>query len=247
MTIAPDRLAVLDTTVLTVGKHTSPKDGMCWAELVAYIAGEPHSDHPTCTSSVLADMGRKLNDSLPDDKRQRLVPLTVEAVGTAVDGHDQARGLLAMDWLIRVYTPTWLRLAGLEAEAVSLEGLPTIVSWGDVEAAVPVIKAAEVQAKVASSAANSAASSAASSVASSAAYSVAAHSAAYSAASSAAYSVASSAASSAAHSAAYSVAHSVASSAAYSVAYSAATSALAPTVDTLQDSAIELLARMVAA
>lgn len=169
MTIIQTRADLLPLTYLNVGNHRSPEIGTCLLEAVAYVAGEPHSAHPRCACPVLCAFGRSINDVLPDDKRQRLIPLVPRIVGTAGDGHQQGRGLMAADWLIRVYTPTWLRLAGLTAEAESLEGLPRQATWDDVEAAVPTLQVAKNEAIAAYSAAHSAADSAAHSAARSAA------------------------------------------------------------------------------
>ena len=44
----------LETITLEKGAHASFAKGVCAMELVSYIAGEPFSDHPKCTSPVLA-------------------------------------------------------------------------------------------------------------------------------------------------------------------------------------------------
>ena len=105
----------IDNIQLAAGAHHTRDDGLCLLEAVAWVAGEAHSDHPTCTSTVLAAFGRELNDQLPDGLRQQLVPLVPRLIGTRGDGLDETRGYLALDWLIRTYTPAWLDLAGLTA------------------------------------------------------------------------------------------------------------------------------------
>ena len=55
----------IDTIHLAVGAHASPDDGMCLLEAVAYVVGEPFSDHPECVSTVIAAFGRSWNDCLP--------------------------------------------------------------------------------------------------------------------------------------------------------------------------------------
>ena len=149
MTVQTDRLTIIDTIHLDDGGHESFDDGVCLEELCAYLAGEDHTAEPVCVSPILGVFGRSLNDALPDDKRQRLVALAVPQIGTAGDGLDQVRGLMAADWLIRVSTPTWLRLARLENSAVSLETLPRQATWDDVDAAVPVVREARKQAHAA--------------------------------------------------------------------------------------------------
>ena len=103
----------MTSTAITLdkGAHDGPDDGMCLLEAVSFVRGETFTDHPKCVSPVLAEFGRNLNDVLPDDTRQQLVPFIPLLPGTAGDGLDETRGYLALDWLIRVYTPTWLELA----------------------------------------------------------------------------------------------------------------------------------------
>jgi hypothetical protein len=246
---------------LASGSHITREKGVCLLEAVAWLAGEPHSDRPACTSLVLSTYGRALNDAiLPDrdDLEPRLRALAPRLVGTAGRPDlDQLAGLIAADWLIRVYTPAWLRLAGLTEHADALAGGNPIRSWAD----LPTTDLAAAR-DAARSAANSAAWSAAWSAAESAVESAAdrnatgdaADSAAWGAAGGAAWGAAGNAALSAAYnaiksaawSAAWSAACSAARSAAKGAAESAARDALAPTVRELQDSALDLYERMVA-
>lgn len=79
----------LDALVLEHGKHEA--DGAyCVMEAVAYLAGEPWSDHPQCASKVLTEWAIWLNDSGTHEQRQQLVPFIPELVGTN-DGRDSAR------------------------------------------------------------------------------------------------------------------------------------------------------------
>ncbi|HEX7022762.1 MAG TPA: hypothetical protein VF171_07880, partial [Trueperaceae bacterium] len=100
----------LDTLTLDRGCHDSREDGVCLLEAAAWWGGEDHSDHPRCVSPVLTAYGHELNDGLDDESRQRLVPLIPRLVGTAGDGRDEARAWLAVDWIMRVQAPAWLRL-----------------------------------------------------------------------------------------------------------------------------------------
>lgn len=135
------RTADLGAIVLDAGAHKGPEDGMCLMEAVAWIVGEPWSDSPACVSVVLARVGRGLNDTLPGPLRQRLVPLIPALIGTSDDGLDETRGYLALDWMVRTWTPTWLEAAGLSAHASALRGLPQIVDVATAEAAGPVVHA----------------------------------------------------------------------------------------------------------
>ena len=93
---------------LDYGTHRSPEDGRCAMEWVSHLAGEPHSDQPTCVSPVVRAFCIALNDGLETVPRQRLRPYLTRTIGTAGDGLDEQRAWMAMDWLIRTYTATWL-------------------------------------------------------------------------------------------------------------------------------------------
>ena len=104
----------LTTLHLDKGSHRRPADNgpgpMCLLEAATWMAGEDWSDHPACVSLVLAEFGRDLNDLLPDDKRQQLVPLIPLMLGTADDGLDETRSYLALDWLVRFEESDWDRV-----------------------------------------------------------------------------------------------------------------------------------------
>ena len=59
------------------------EQGVCLLEAVSYIAGEEFSDHPQCVSPVLGAYGRRLNDWLADEDRQKLKPFIPQMIGTA--------------------------------------------------------------------------------------------------------------------------------------------------------------------
>ena len=127
----------LEKITLESGAHESREEGVCLLEAVAWMAGEPHSDHPACVSPVLAAYGRALNDCLPADRRQQLRRFIPLLQGTAGDGRDQARGLMAADWLVRVFMPAWLDAAGLDA--AGLRGMPAISSWDELAGIQPLL------------------------------------------------------------------------------------------------------------
>jgi hypothetical protein len=167
----------IDFDALRLGKgaHASPRNGMCVMEAVAFVLGLPHSDNPPCVSPAIGTFLRNWNDALDDDGRQMLKPYIWQVPGTATTPEDELRrAWLATDWLVRVFAPAWLDLAGLSEHADRLRDLPELSSDDLAAAAQPIIEAARSAAR---SAAYSAARSAAYSAALSAAYS-AAHSAA---------------------------------------------------------------------
>ena len=117
----------LDTLTLLKGAHDDAEEGMCLLEAVSYVAGEPFSDNPECTSPVLSAFGRALNDVLPDDKRQALRDYIPSMIGTAGDGLDEARSYLALDWLIRTHMPAFLALNETTREhATAARALPRL-------------------------------------------------------------------------------------------------------------------------
>lgn len=72
------------------GNHRSREAGMCAMEAAAYLAGEPHSDHPQCVSKTIAAFMRSWNDSLNDTHRQRLKPYVVKSLDTAGTAAEKA-------------------------------------------------------------------------------------------------------------------------------------------------------------
>lgn len=143
----------LTTLTLAVGQHEHREDGVCLLEAAAWFAGEEHSDAPACVSPVLGAYGRSLNDALPDDMRQELVPLVPLMAGTAGDGRDEERSFLALDWLIRTYLPAWLEVAGLRDEAAAVRGLSRIVDMESAGVAGPVVRSVRDAARAARGAA----------------------------------------------------------------------------------------------
>jgi hypothetical protein len=116
-------------------------------EWVSYLAGEGHSDSPACVSPVLRALCISLNDGLPDGPRQRLRPYLTRTIGTAGDGLDERRAWLAMDWLIRTYTPRWLSLVSLDDEAARLADGPQIDGSGPLRSAMVPLEQARAAAR----------------------------------------------------------------------------------------------------
>ena len=70
------------TVRLSRGRHATPRDGTCIAELVSMLAGERFSDHPKCACPALTAFLRGYNDGLDDRGRQDLYGLAADLVGT---------------------------------------------------------------------------------------------------------------------------------------------------------------------
>ena len=227
MFILEDRLALLASVPLRSGSHGSVEEGMCAMEAVAFVAGEAHTDTPACACPVIAAFMRRWNDGLPDDARRdlylkRFIPRLVGSLGPLVVA--ERRSYLALDWLIRVYTPAWLDLVeATKPYASALRALGEIVDMASAKAAEPVVRAAWAAARAA------------------------AGDAAWDAAGAAAWAAAWAAAGAAAWAAAEYAAGDAAGAAARAAVRAAAGDALRPTVETLQVSALDLLERMIAA
>src|SRR6266508_2855104 len=118
----------IDSLVLYSGSHTAgPPPGtpgceMCLFEAYNAIITPPDApqqitdERPPDMSPVLHRMGMRLNDALPDDKRQKLKRFLPRGghsplAGTRDDGLDGQRGRLATDWVLRSATPLWLDAA----------------------------------------------------------------------------------------------------------------------------------------
>ncbi|WP_158883300.1 hypothetical protein [Amycolatopsis anabasis] len=93
---------------LAVGAHHGPAEGACLMECVSVVAGEPWSDRPACTDPVLAAAARGANDALPDEERQRLLPL-VPRLASSAGSEPHTRRLAA--WCLRqaaaTVDPAW--------------------------------------------------------------------------------------------------------------------------------------------
>ena len=115
----------LSSVRLAVGAHDSGDAEVCLLEEVSRYVQEPFSDHPRCVSEILGAYGRRFNDLLDEENRQRLVPFIPRLVGTRDDGKDEHRALILRDWLLHVAAPRWLERAGLQAEADELRQIDT--------------------------------------------------------------------------------------------------------------------------
>jgi len=115
---------------LASGSHSSPAEGMCFMEMTAWFAGEAHSDKPACACPVLGAYGIRLNDSMSDSERDRLlkplVPLIAGTRGTRKD--ELARVNFLTIWTINKILPIALRSIKLEKEALACEAATDLAS-----------------------------------------------------------------------------------------------------------------------
>ena len=213
----------LDNLHLLTGSHyPNDEQRMCVMEAVAFLAGEEWSDHPACASRIVGTFLRQWNDVLPDDQRQELRQYIPRLVGSAGTPEQEARrSWMALDWLVRVQAPAWLRLAGLTGQADMLAGMAEVTpeTCPSIDARLQAVRQDAA----------------------------AAGDAAWAAAGAAARAAARDAARAAAWDAARAAARDAARDAAGAAAWDAARDALAPTVALLQESAHELVVRMATA
>ncbi len=155
----------VDSIVLAKGSHDGGCENpeRCLFEWFNWLARREHTDDcPPDVSRVLHTFGMRLNDVLPDDRRQELKALLPRPdrpsplAGTRYR-LDVTRSYMALDWLIRTWTPTWLDLAGLTDEATALRNLRRIVDLVAAQQAGPVVRDAQVKAAAARAAAGDAA------------------------------------------------------------------------------------------
>lgn len=126
--------------VIDAGTHPRRGTHLTILELVAWMAGEDHTDEPASVSPVLRSFVRNLAAGSDDDRRQALMPIAGRLVGTDGSGDDERRrAWLLTDWLVRVHAPRWLRRAGLTESADRLDGLASITSDTDLVRAVDLL------------------------------------------------------------------------------------------------------------
>ena len=153
--LPPEKLALIEGLRLAKGAHKNIEAGACAMELVSFIAGEPWSDHPACVCPVLGAFVRSWNDGLSDGERDPLLrPLLGRLIGTrGSDELAERRALMAADWLVRVNTPAWLRLAKLDIQADALAALPEITAMAQIPSIRGPLEAAQRDASAAGAAA----------------------------------------------------------------------------------------------
>ena len=237
----------------------------CFMEIEAYRAGRPWSDHDETASPVIAAFMRTWNDGLSSDQERAriLSPFAGRVINSrADDAVENQRAYMALDWLIRTYTPAFLDLVeSCHEHATALRALSEIADLATARAASATGNAAWAAAgNAARDAAWAAAGNAARDAAGNAAWAAAGNAArvaAWAAAGNAAWVAAWAAAGNAAWVAAWAAAGNAARDAAGNAARDAAGNAagnaawvaavLRPVVDSLQVSAADLVERMLAA
>ena len=100
---------------LSRGAHKSPREGMCFMEMVSFLAGAEWSDMPDCSSPVVARFCQRINDNFPQEDRDQLQRYVPRLIGTASPEHEQERAEYLAWSAIRVFAPAVLEKCGLTA------------------------------------------------------------------------------------------------------------------------------------
>ena len=130
------------TIRLDPGPHRTPDRGVCAAEATAFLAGEPHSDHPECLCPILGEVLRWMNDRMPEEVRPQLLSLLPLLVDTCYRDAERQRAVriasAATQALRHIYdgecllsTATdWIRNQGDPDDALAiLEAEDQRLSW----------------------------------------------------------------------------------------------------------------------
>ena len=143
----------MTSKTITLAKGGHDYDGTddcprCMFEAYNWIKRQEFTDsRPPGVSSALHIFGMRLNDCLPDQPRQALARYLPNGqdplAGTENDGHEETRGYMALDWLIRTYLLRFLELSPRLAESVAaVKALARIDNMDAAQAAGPVVTAA---------------------------------------------------------------------------------------------------------
>jgi len=81
----------IENVPLRAGAHPTRDDGVCAMEMVAWLAGEAHSDEPRCACPVLGALVRASNDAMTDAQRDRFLrPFAALRLAQAFARHQRA-------------------------------------------------------------------------------------------------------------------------------------------------------------
>ena len=138
------------TYTLWRGHSEDPSGGACAMDAVNWLVHGKHGDQPACACPVIGRYVIGLNDAMPHDQRQRLLPFLHRIAGSRSPDHEQARAEILARGAVRVLTPLVLDAEGLTAEAARLRAMPADCTMEEVKAAAWEAKvAAAWEAKVA--------------------------------------------------------------------------------------------------
>lgn len=119
---------------LSKGAHEEGSGSLCAMEMVAYMERLPHSDAPKCTCPVLASYVRSLNDSMPNETRQKLLPILPMLVGTVNEDLVVARAQFFAEAAKERFVPmagleVWDEAIAVLVEAIELDAERVVAQW----------------------------------------------------------------------------------------------------------------------
>lgn len=121
-----------DLATIVIEPHSHPRRGsrLSVLELAAWLAGEPHSDHPVTVSPVLRVYARELAAGVDEPLRQSLRDRASRLAGTGRfdDATERRRSWILADRLLRGHAAAWLGAAGLTESAERLRKLGPIAT-----------------------------------------------------------------------------------------------------------------------
>ena len=141
LALGGDTLHVPDLATVVLDGHPHPRRGthLSVLELAAWLAHDAHTDDPATVSPPLATFVRWWAAGLDDRTRQRLKPYAAALGGTSGEpARDRLRQWAAVDWLVRVQAPAWLRLAGMT------EAAERLVTVGSLQDNLELVRAVDV-------------------------------------------------------------------------------------------------------
>lgn len=146
ITIDPKRLDQVMSWSLKPGMHYENLDGnACLMEAVCYLAGETWNDRPRCVCPVLTEFVDYWEAVIRDEDRDPLLkPLMPRLVGTKSSASvELRRAYMVLDWLIRVHTATFLELVpALASHAQALRNASEITDVASATAAGELVRRA---------------------------------------------------------------------------------------------------------
>ena len=143
---------------LSVGPHDDPSKGMCGMEMVSFLAGEPWSDTPACSSLAISHFVQVGNDRMDQETRDRLQLYVPKLIGTASPEHELKRAEYLAWQAIRTFAPIALDAVNLGMTAERMRNFQGSLNDAAVIAdeAACVVDSIDITRRVAASAADTA-------------------------------------------------------------------------------------------
>jgi len=101
------------------GPTDHPRNGACLYDAANWIVYGEIGDDPPCACPVIRAYAIRLNDTLPDDQRQRLKPFILRVVGNRDPESEAARAEYLVRQAVDVIVPMALEAAVLTKRATS--------------------------------------------------------------------------------------------------------------------------------